>query len=202
MDFQQYNCEIAMTGNAKPKTTTLDTLGEVNTYTDIQSTIANAQTLFEMFTIQVEGHTSIIYTTFNFMRDLLKNQALWRWCNAQGRDEHKRRAHHILDILQGAFSELCQVGNGNASYAIQNDEISSSYFQQFFSVISSLSSELELFTRSNIDYRCTPRTVEAPKPFNRQPSSTTSAGGNAPQKRVSLGKSRKTSPKSTSVTCL
>ena len=129
METQQSNCEGLLTGNTKPKTTTLDTLGEVDTYTEIQSTITNAQTLFEMFTPQVEGHTSIIYTMFSFMRDLLKNQYLWRWCNAREKDEHKRRAHHILNMLQGAFSELCQVGNGPANYAIQNDEIPSEYFQ-------------------------------------------------------------------------
>ena len=170
-------------------------------YTEIQSTITNAQTLFEMFTPQAEGHTSIIYTTFSFVRDLLKNQVLWRWCSAQSRDEYKRRAHHILTILHGAFSELCRVGNGNASYAIQNGEISSGYFQQFFSVIGSLASELEMLTRSNINYRSKPLTLEAPTPPNRQPSSTTSAGGNAPQKRVSLDQSRRTSLKSILVTC-
>ena len=39
-----------MAGYAKPRMTTLETLGEVYTYSNIQSTVTNAQTLFEMFT--------------------------------------------------------------------------------------------------------------------------------------------------------
>ena len=194
METQQYNCESVMTGNTKPKATTLDTLGEVDTYTEIQSTITNAQTLFEMFTPQVEGHTSIIHTMFSFMRNLLKNQPLWRWCNARNKTEHKRRAHHILDMLQGAFSKLCQVGNGPAIYAIQNDEIPSEYFQQFFSVIGNLASELELLTRSDINYRSKPLTLEAPTLPNRQPPLATAAGGKRAAEESKPGPVKKTKP--------